>query len=103
MSDERILLTPYQATGLLCDGVEYIHNYANPAGGMLIGIDYTRPAAVAAFQNAVQIEIGGPACKRSRHPIIVWDSPTHHTFFEADMDKVNALEASIGAPVGELA
>ena len=91
MSDDRILLTADEAISLLPEG-EYVHN---TTGGMImIGCDYSRESAEKSLREAVQIEIGGPMCKAMRHPLVTWDSPHHCTFFEADMDKVAAFEAS---------
>ena len=92
MEDERIILTPEQATALLCDH-EYIHNFANPAGGMFIGYDYERADAIAAFGTAKKIELAGENAKGMKHPIAVWDKAERLTFFEADMDKVAEFEA----------
>lgn len=93
--DDVLIITAAEAEALLIDGAEYIHNYANPAGGLMIGVDYERDDAIAAFRKAAQIEIGGSGCKSMRHPIVVWDNlPGRYTFFEADMAKVEALEAA---------
>jgi hypothetical protein len=91
MSYDRIILTADEAISLLPEG-EYVHN---TTGGMImIGCDYSRESAEKALRGAVQIEIGGPMCKAMRHPLVTWDSPKHCTFFEADMDKVEAFEAA---------
>lgn len=93
--DDKVILTPDEAISLLAEG-EYSHNYANPRG-MLIGCDYERDGVVKALREAKQIEIGGDACKSMRHPLAVWDAKDRLTFFEADMEKVAALEeASYG-------
>lgn len=94
-SQDRFIITADEAESLLPEG-EYIHTIA---GGrrLILGCDWSREGAVKALREAVQIELGGP----ERHPIIVWDTETHHYFFQADMDKVDALEASrvaAGAP-----
>lgn len=52
------------------------------------------PPYGAPFQYEVGETYTMSGCKRMRHPIVVWDSETHFTFFEADMDKVNAFEAA---------
>lgn len=93
MSEDKVILTPDEAISLLHDG-EYIHNYANPRGGMFIGCDYDRKDAIEAIRAAYQIEIGGPECKRMRHPLAVWSSENRVTFFEADMGKVDAFEVA---------
>jgi hypothetical protein len=102
MNDVRLFLTPDEAISALPEG-EYVHN---TTGGMIrIGVDYTRAGAEEALRTAHKIEIGGPACRAARHPIVMWDSPTHCTFFEADMDKLDALEAdklALVAPVAGL-
>lgn len=92
-ADDKMIITPAEAESLLADG-KYVHNYANPAAGMMIGVDYERADAIDAFKKAHSIEIGGDGCKSMKHPIVVWDSPKHYTFFAADMDKVAAFEAA---------
>lgn len=92
MSDNKVILTAEQAEALLAPG-ERVHNFANPAG-MLVGCDDDRDRAIAALKAAKQIELGGPACMAMKHPIVVWDSEKHCTFFEADMDKIAALEST---------
>lgn len=91
--DDKVILTPAEAEAMLPEG-EYVHNFANPTGGLMVGIDYEREDAVKKLHTAKQIELGGPECMAMKHPIVVWDTPTHHTFFEADMDKVKAFEAA---------
>lgn len=91
-TQERVIISPAEATALLIDGAEYVHNYANPSGGMFLGVDYDRADAIEAFEKAKQIEIGGEGCKGMRHPLVVWDTDNHYTFFEADMDKISAFE-----------
>jgi hypothetical protein len=93
MSDERVILTPDQAIGLLHDEGEYVHNFT--MGQIMIGVDYSRDAAIKAFREAHQIELGGPGTMRMRHPLVVWDTPRHCTAFEADMSKVEAFEAAL--------
>lgn len=92
MSDERILLTAEQAEAMLPEG-ETVHNYRNPAG-MMIGCDWERDAVILALRAAQSIEIGGPACKAMRHPLVVFGPDGRHSFFEADMAKVEAHEAA---------
>ena len=93
MSDDKVILTPDEAAALFPDG-DYVHNYANPSGGLFLGIDYDRSDAIAALQRAKQIELGGPGCTAMKHPIVVWENERRCTFFEANMDKVKAFEAS---------
>lgn len=92
MANERRPLTPDQAISLLTES-EHVHNYT--MGAVMIGIDYTREGAIEAFRDAVLIELGGPGAMAMRHPIVVWDTPTHRTAFEADMKKVAAFEAAL--------
>lgn len=92
MSDDKLIITPEEAESLLLDG-EYVHNFVNPGAGMMVGCDYDRADAIQAFKDAKQIEIGGDACKGMKHPIVVWDTDRHMSFFEADMKKVDAFEA----------
>lgn len=91
-AERPLILTPEQALALMPEG-EYIHNFVG-GRGIIIGCDWTRAEAIDALHRAVQIEIGGPQCKKMGHPIIVWDSKTHHCFAQADMAKVEAFEAA---------
>jgi hypothetical protein len=92
-NDDKLIISADEAIGLLPDG-DTIHNYANPASGLMLGVDYEREDAIRHFRNALSIEIGGDGCKAMMHPLVVWDSATHYTFFEADMNKVAAFEAT---------
>lgn len=92
-SDDKVILTPDEAIALLPEG-EYVHNFANPGVGMLVGCDYERDNAIKHIRSAYQIELAGEQCMRLKHPLAVWDSKTHVTFFAADMAKVQAFEAS---------
>lgn len=94
--DDKLIISADEAESLLADGT-YIHNFVNPAVGMLIGCDYDRADAIKAFKSALRIEIGGDGCKSMKHPICVWESKDRNSFFEADMDKVEALEAARAA------
>lgn len=95
MSDDDIcLLTAEQAVSLLPEG-EYVHNFANPAGGLMLGCDYERADAIKALSEAKRIEIGGEGCKRIKHPLAVWDKNDRLTFFAADMAKVEAFEKAL--------
>lgn len=90
----RLILTPEEAIDLLPEG-DTIHNFAD-GGLILLGVDYSRDEAIKAIREAVQVEIGGDGCKAMRHPLVVWNAEDKYTFFEADMDKVAALEAARG-------
>src|SRR6185369_14158525 len=91
--DEKIILTPDEAIELLPSG-EHVHNFANHGTTLLAGCDFERGDAIAALRKAIQIELGGEHCMSMKHPIVAWDSKTHCSFFEADMTKVEALEAT---------
>ena len=93
MSETKLIITPAEAESLLIDGADYVHNYLNPRGGVFIGCDYQRADAIAAFEEAVGIEIAGPGCKSMKHPIAVWKTENDVSFFEADMAKVERFEA----------
>ena len=93
MSDKKVILTVDQAVSLLPRG-EYVHNFVNPGASMFVGCDYEREDAIRALQKALQIELGGENCMRMKHPLVVWDTKTHCSFFEADMDRVKELENS---------
>jgi len=92
MTDEaRLFLTPDEAVSILPDG-EYVHN--TTGGPIMIGVDYRHANAVKALREAYKIEVGGPVCRRMGHPLVMWDSPKHCTFFQADLTKLDALLAS---------
>lgn len=95
MSDEKVVITAEQAESLLHDGAKTVHNFAQ-VGPMLLGCDYEREDAILAFKTAKLIEIGGWGCRGLKHPIVVHDDTGRHTFFEADMAKVEALERTLG-------
>lgn len=90
-SDDKIILTADEAISLLAPG-ENVHNFINNIAGMFIGCDYSRDSAEKHIRDAVECEIGGPACKRIKHALVVWSSKTRMTFFETDMEKVEAME-----------
>lgn len=92
--DKVVILTPKQAEALLPDG-NYIHNFANPSVGMMIGCDYERSDAVRALREAKQIELGGEQSKALKHPIVCWHTEKRLTFFAADMAKVEAFETAL--------
>ncbi len=91
--DDKVILTPEEAEALLPEG-KYIHNFANPGVGMMIGCDYERPDAIKALRDAKQLELGGEQSKGLKHPIVCWHTEKRLTFFEADMAKVEAFEAA---------
>ena len=91
MSDEKIIITADEAISLLKPG-DTVHNFANPAGGLFIGIDYDRADAEEHIRDAVSREIGGAGCKGMGHALVVHSSETRYTFFETDMKKVEAME-----------
>jgi hypothetical protein len=91
-ADDRVILTPEEAESLLRDKPT-VHNYV-VAPGMLIGCDFSWDAAIAAFKHATRIELAGENAKSTGHAIVVWedDKSYEYSFFEADMEKVVALE-----------
>lgn len=92
-TDDKFIITADEAASLLVDGAEYIHNFVQ-ADFAIIGCDFDREGAINAFKAAHLIEIGGSACKGMKHPIVVHEEGGRYSFFEADMAKVEALEAS---------
>lgn len=97
MNDQKIILTPEEAESLLPEG-ENIHNYANPGPGMFVCYDYERADAIRAIRTALQLEIGGDACKRMKHALVAWSAETRCTFFQTDPAKVEAMEALKAVP-----
>lgn len=90
--DDKLLITADEAESLLDDG-EYVHNFID-SGMVILGCDFERDSAIKAFKAAKSIEIGGEGCKRMKHPLVVFDQDGRHSFFAADMDKVEAFEAA---------
>lgn len=97
MSDEKIILTPEEAESLLVEG-EQQHNFANPNGGVFIGVDCSRDSAVKMIRAAHALEIAGPICQAMNHALVVWTSESRHLFFETDPVKVEAMEARKAVP-----
>jgi hypothetical protein len=89
--NDKHIITAEQAIDCLPQG-ETIHNFLNPSPGLMLGCDYERASAIKALEEADSIEIGGPGCMAMKHPLVVWKDGAH-SFFEADMDKIDALEA----------
>ena len=97
MADGRkTILTPEEAETLLPGG-DIVHNYLNPSAGMFLGCDFSREETTKALRNAVRIEIGGDACKKMGHALVVWDTDQHYSFFAADKDRVAELETKRAA------
>lgn len=90
-SNKRMVITAEEAESLLYDGTDTVHNFKD-GGAMLIGIDYDREDAIESFRQAVQIEIAGAGARGMRHAICVWRAEKDYSFFEADPEKVDALE-----------
>lgn len=87
---EALTLTADEAIALLPEG-EIVHNYT--VGGMMIGADHGREGVIEDLRKAVRIQLDrGGRAHAMRHPLIVWDTPKHYSIYEADMDKVAALE-----------
>lgn len=93
VADDRLVITAGEAASLLHDDAEYVHTFMQK-GSVFLGCDYERDGALKAFRAAEEIEIGGPACRRMGHAIVVRDIAGRHVFFEADMEKVAAFEAA---------
>lgn len=72
MSDEkkRVDLTVEEALAALPDG-EQIHTYRNPAGGVLIGVDWDRADAEAAIRIAKVRTVGGEQCMNMGHGLAI--------------------------------
>lgn len=94
MLDEKLIITPDQAISLLVEG-DTVHNYANPVAGMFVGVDFDRSDAEKHIREAIQCEIAGPGCKSMKHALAVWSSNDRVTFFETDMEKVEAMEREL--------
>ncbi len=93
--DNKLIVTPEEAEALLKPG-EYVHNFINPSDSLLVGCDYDRDNAVKALKEADRLEIGGENCKRMKHALVAWKG-NRPSFFECDMEKVEALEAERAA------
>ncbi len=75
--DDRIFLTVQEALDLLDDGEE-VHSFASPAGGMLLGADWSRAEAIAAIENAKTREVAGPAAQGMKHGLAIATSTGYY-------------------------
>lgn len=92
MDEEKWVITAAEAESLLVDGADTIHSFTNPTANLLLGCDYDRADAIAAFKKTDLIEIAGPAARNIKHAIAAWEDD-ELTYFECDMDKLAELEA----------
>jgi len=87
---EKRLITPDEAIGLLNDGEE-IHTFVNPRAGMMIGTDHSRESLIKRIkENPDKLEIGGEACRRMNHGLILKDDG--NLFIETNEEKLNAFD-----------
>lgn len=70
MENERVKLSKEQAVAMLPDG-DYIHTFA-PAGGALLGADWTREELLSAFDKH-QVELAGEAATAMNHGMAMFD------------------------------
>ena len=75
--DDRIFLTVEEALALLDDGEE-VHSFASPAGGVLIGADWSREDAIKAIENAKTREVAGPAAQGMKHGLAIMTSTGYY-------------------------
>jgi len=92
MSNERRFITPNEAISLLNDG-DRIHTFRNP-NGMLIGADWNRESIIEALKSHPNsIEIGGQACRRIKHGLILNDG--NFLFIECNEQRLNEFDPII--------
>jgi hypothetical protein len=89
----KTLLSPDEAMALFHEG-EYVHTQYD-SGCMLIGADRSRADLKKTLEEAVQIEIGGPACRAAGHGIAVWEDERTILFVQHDKAKLNKLLATM--------
>ena len=90
MSEGRQMLTAEQALACMEWDGDSVHNFINPAGGMLVGADHERASVEERLSRATTIEIGGEQCRAMKHGIAVTCDGRHY-FYAADNDKLDAL------------
>jgi hypothetical protein len=69
MTEERDILTAHDAMTLIGPG-DPVHVLVNPAGGVLVGADWTRAEILRLLDEAEVVELGGPECRRIEHPVV---------------------------------
>ena len=90
--NDKVILTKEQAVALLGKRKD-IHTFRSGTG-ILFGADWTRKGLLKAIQDTDLIEIGGEACKRMGHGLVVWTG-NDPLFVEVDKDKIEALEKQL--------
>lgn len=93
MSEDKIILTKEQAISLIGDGQD-IHTFRS-GHGILVGADHSRKELLESIERAKLIEIGGEACKRMGHGLVVWTSNTDPLFVQADKVLLESIENSL--------
>jgi hypothetical protein len=92
MSDDKIILTKDQAKALIGKRKQ-VHTFRS-GSSILIGADWSRKSIIDAIEKTDLIEIGGEACKRMGHGLVVW-TVNDPLFVEADKEEIEKLEKSL--------
>lgn len=93
MNDDKVILTKEQAIKLLGKRNE-IHTFRS-GRGILIGADHSRKSLLESIEKSKLIEIGGEACRRMGHGLVIWTSETDPLFVEVDKKEIEELEISL--------
>jgi hypothetical protein len=73
MSDDRVFLTPEQATAMLSDD-DQIHTFRQSIGGVLLGADWDRDDLVKAIDVAENRELSGEQATKMHHGLCITDN-----------------------------
>ncbi len=86
---DKKFITPDEAISLLNED-EQIHTFRNP-NGMLLGADHNRESLIKLLRaNPDKIQIGGEACRRINHGLIIDDGG--YLFIETNEKKLNTFD-----------
>jgi hypothetical protein len=91
-TDQKIILTKQQAIALIGKR-KLIHTFRSGTN-VLMGADHTRKSLLEDIKNSDLIEIGGAACKKMGHGLVIWtgDDPL---FVEVDKIELENLEKEL--------
>jgi|SRR5688572_23946443 len=92
-NDNKLIITKEQAIKLIGEQKQ-VHTFRS-CRMILIGADWDRKSILKAIQETDIIEIGGEACKKMGHALVIWTSDTDPLFVEADKEEVRLLEESL--------
>ena len=81
MTDDRFFLSAGQALAMLDPEAERIHTFVR-GPGCILGVDRDRVDLEAEIRVAEPREIGGEACRRINHGLVLWTDRHNPLFVE---------------------